>query len=65
MVGRLIEQQEVRLADQELRQGDPHLPAAGELLGGLVPLVRREAQAGQDLGDLCLDPVAAELLEVS
>jgi hypothetical protein len=28
MVGRLVEQQEIRLAEQQLRERDAHLPAA-------------------------------------
>ena len=33
VVGRLVEQQQVRLAEQQLRERDAHLPAAGERLG--------------------------------
>ena len=33
MVGRLVEQQQVRLAEQQLGERDAHLPAAGERLG--------------------------------
>ena len=33
VVGRLVEQQQVRLAEQQLGQRDAHLPAAGERLG--------------------------------
>ena len=33
MVGRLVEQQQIRLAEQQLRERDAHLPAAGKRLG--------------------------------
>ena len=33
MVGRLVEQQHVGLAKQQLREREPHLPAARELVG--------------------------------
>ena len=40
MVGRLVEQQQVRLAEQQLGQRDPHLPAAGERLGRPLEVAR-------------------------
>ena len=50
VVGRLVEQQQVRVGEQRGCQGDAHAPAAGELadrprLGGFV-----EAEAGEDGG---------------
>ena len=33
VIGRLVEQQQVRLAQQQLGERDAHLPAAGERLG--------------------------------
>ena len=36
VVGRLVEQEDVRPAQQQLGQRDAHLPAAGELAGVAV-----------------------------
>ncbi len=36
MVGRLVEQQQIRPPQQQLGQGDAHLPAAGKVLARLV-----------------------------
>ena len=50
IVGRLVEQQEIGLREQNRRERDAHAPAAGEFRAG--PLLRglREAKAGQDRG---------------
>ena len=50
MVGRFVEQQQIRVGEQRGGQGDAHAPAAGKflhraLLGGFV-----EAEAGEDGG---------------
>jgi hypothetical protein len=63
VVGRLVEQEHVRLADEHLGQRDPHLPAAGEVLAELVAVPGLEPEAGHDLGHVGLDAVAAELVE--
>ena len=49
MVGRLVEQQQVRGAHQRLREVEPHAPAAGEARHGLRDLLARETQAVQQL----------------
>ncbi len=49
MVGRLIQQQEVRGTHQRLREIQTHAPAAGEARHGLAHLLVREAQAVQEL----------------
>ena len=63
VVGRLVEEQQVGVAQQQLRQGDAHLPAARELLGRLVEVLHGKAQAAQDLAGAGLKPVAAQALE--
>ena len=61
VVGRLVEQQEVRVLQQQAGQRGPHLPAAREGRGGLqeVPLLEAEP-AQQPLGPVAPEP----LLEV-
>ncbi len=63
MIGRLVQQQQVRLFEQQLGQRDAHLPAAGEFLGALVPLLVREAEAGQNRPHLRFDGVAVAVTE--
>ena len=45
MVGRLVEQQQIRFFEQQFRQRDAHLPAAGELFHAPLPVVAAEAEA--------------------
>jgi hypothetical protein len=54
----LIQQQEVRLAEQQFRQRDAHLPSAREGLGGPEEVVGREAEALEHGRGLELDGVA-------
>jgi hypothetical protein len=49
VVGRLVEQQERGLADEEAGEVRTHDPAAGERLGELVVVAFAEAQSGEDL----------------
>ena len=61
MVGRLVEQQQVGFFQQQLGERDAHLPAAGELLGALLPIALRKARGRRArLPDLRFDgiPVA-------
>ena len=58
VVGRLVEQQQPRLAQQQLGQRQAHLPAAREMLGRQLEVRRREAEAAQDGRDAELDRVA-------
>ena len=44
MVGRLVEQQQVGLAEQQLGQRDAHLPAAGKRLGRPLEIAGLEAE---------------------
>ena len=63
VVGGLVEQQEVGMAQQQLRERDAHLPAARELLGRLVEVLDGKAEAAEDLTGACLKLVAAKALE--
>ncbi len=47
VVRRFVEEQEIRAAEQQLGQGDPHLPAAGERLGRTIAIVGAEAEPAQ------------------
>ena len=44
VVGGLVEQQQVRLFEQQLGQRDAHLPAAGELFGAALPVALAETR---------------------
>ena len=48
VVRRLVEEQQVRIREEEARQRGPHLPAAREVAGRLVEPLRREPEAEQD-----------------
>ena len=63
VVGRLVEKQQVRVAQQQLGEGDAHLPAAREVTGGLVEVLHGKAEACQDLPCARLQLVSAEPLE--
>ncbi len=58
MVGRLVEQQQVRLAEQQLGEREAHLPAARERLGRPLEVGGREPEPLQDGRRLQLDVVA-------
>ena len=47
MVGRLVQQQQIGLFQQQLGERDAHLPAAGKLLGALLPLALRKPEPGE------------------
>ena len=57
VVGGLVEQQQPRLAQQQLGQRQAHLPAARKMLGGQLEIRRGEAKAAQDGRDAQLDRV--------
>ena len=63
VVGGLVQQQQVRLFEQQLGEGDAHLPTARKLLGTAPPVVLGEPQAGQHRARLCLDRVAVARAE--
>jgi len=59
VVGWLIEDQHIRVAQQEAGECHPHPPAAGELLDRAFVPVGRKAQSGKDTMRLGLERVAA------
>src|SRR5499427_10137477 len=63
MVRRLVEEQQARLAEQQLRERDTHLPAARERLAGTREVRCLEAQALKHGGGLELDGVAVTVPE--
>ena len=63
VVGGLVEQQQVRLFEQQLGQRDAHLPAAGEFLGAARPVFLPEAQTVQHRAHLRFDGVAVARVE--
>ena len=63
MIGGLVQQQQVRLFEQQLGQRDAHLPAAGEFFGAPGPVLLAEAQAVQHGAHLRFDRVAVAIAE--
>ena len=63
VVGGLVEQQQVGVAQEELGERDTHLPAAGELGARALKVGDLKAQAGQDLAGVALELVAAQMLK--
>ena len=61
VIGGFIQQQQVRLFEQQLGQSDAHLPAAGKLLGALVPFLVRKPEPGDHRPHLRLDGVAVAI----
>ena len=47
VVGGLVEQQQIRLLQQQFREREPHLPAAGELFGAAGPVLFAKSESGQ------------------
>ena len=64
MVGRLIEQQQVRLGQQKFRQAQAHLPAAGKLLRRAIQIVAAKTQSAEDLARLRLEGIAIVILKL-
>jgi hypothetical protein len=58
VIRRLVQEQQIRLAEQQLRERDPHLPAAGKRLGLALEIRRLEPEALQHRRRLQLDAVA-------
>ena len=63
VVGRLVEQQQVRVRDHEARERGAGLLPAGDRRGRARPLVAREAEPGQGLVHALVERVAAEDVE--
>src|SRR5208282_3835354 len=55
VVGGLVEQQQVRLLQQQLGQCNAHLPASGEFFGAAMPILLAETEAHEHASDLGLD----------
>jgi len=64
VVCRLVEQDVVGTADEDLRQRDAHLPAAGEGAALFLAVARCEAEAIKHAADALVDAVAVEALEL-
>ncbi len=62
VVGGLVHQQNIGTAEQDARQRDAHLPAAGERADIAIDLVVLEAEPVQHFARLRLQRVAAEML---
>src|SRR3569833_451034 len=65
MVSWVIEQEQIRLFEEQFRQSDSHLPSAGELLGAARPVVFTETETGKHRPDLSLDCVAISGAELA
>jgi hypothetical protein len=63
VVGRLVEEQDVRALEQQAREDGAHLPAAGELAEIAVLLAGLEAEAVQDRERLVLAEEALEVID--
>ena len=63
VVGGLVQQQQVGVAQEELGERDAHLPAARELGARAPKIGNLKAQAGQDLAGVALELVAAQVLK--
>ncbi len=64
MVGRFVEQQQVRGAHQCLRQVQAHTPATGETADLTLHLLVGEAQPGQQLASACVGGVTVGAVEL-
>ena len=63
VVGRLVEEERVGLHEQDARERDAHLPAAGELADVALDHLVAKAEPRQDLARPRLEGVSAELVE--
>ena len=64
MVGRLVQQQDIRLAEQELGKLDTHAPSPAELGGRPVEILTAKSQADQRPFQLGMVIVSAHHLEM-
>ena len=63
VVRRFVQQQQVRLLEEHLAQGNPHLPAARVVRHELLGPLRGEADGGQQLVDAGIELIAMEALK--
>ena len=61
MVGRLVEQQQRRPAEQQLREREPHLPSARQRIGRLLERLVGEPETAQHRRDLQVDVVPSSM----
>ena len=57
MIGRLVEQQQVRLLKKKFGERDAHLPAAGEFISQPIPIVAMKAQPRKHLANFRFERV--------
>ena len=60
VVGRFVEQQQIGILEQDLAEGDPHLPAAGVVADLAFSRLRAEADRWQQLVDARVELVAVQ-----
>jgi len=63
VIGRLVQQQQIRGQEERLRERDAHPPPPGELAGGGVLHLRVEAETRQNDRGARLRTVAVQLLQ--
>ncbi len=63
VVGGLVEEQQIGMAEEELGERDPHLPSARELGAGLIEVRDGKPEAREDLPRVALEFVASEPLK--
>ena len=63
VVGGLVQEQQVGVAQEELGQCDTHLPAARELGARALKVGDLKAEAGKDLAGVALELVAAQVFK--
>ena len=59
VVGGLVQEQQVGVAQEKLGERDAHLPAAGKLGAGTLKVGDLKAQTGQDFAGVAFELVAA------
>ena len=57
-----VEEQQVGMAQEQLREGYAHLPATRELLGRLAKVLDRKTKAPEDLTGSCVELIAPQTL---
>ena len=65
MVGGLVEQQQIRLLEEDFAEGDAHLPAAGIIPHQLFGPLGAESNGGQQFVDAGVEFVAVQRLEAA
>ena len=65
VIGRLVEQQQIGTLQQEFREREAHLPAAGEFFGTARPILFAEAQAVEHGAGLRLNCIAVAIAKLA